>query len=216
VSGKLLFFYLPFVFCFIVPNVYKLSPWVWDNIKVLLYWWIASAPLVALVLARLWRRGSVAWRVVVAALLLMQVAAGGLDVWRAASGAVERRSFDPAGVAFAEVIRRETPPRALILHAPTYNDPVYLTGRRTFLGFIGHIWSHGIDYSEREADLKRIYAGTAEAPALIDKAGIDYVVVGPLEREELKKYGVTINETFFAQLRKVGEAGGYRLYKTRP
>ncbi|MDT7781127.1 MAG: hypothetical protein QOC99_3639 [Acidobacteriota bacterium] len=216
VSGKLLFFYLPFVFCFIVPNVYKLSPWVWDNIKVLLYWWIASAPLVALVLARLWRRGSVAWRVVVAALLLMQVAAGGLDVWRAASGAVERRSFDPAGVAFAEVIRRETPPRALILHAPTYNDPVYLTGRRTFLGFTGHIWSHGIDYSEREADLKRIYAGTAEAPALIDKAGIDYVVVGPLEREELKKYGVTINETFFAQLRKVGEAGGYRLYKTRP
>jgi hypothetical protein len=215
VSGKLLFFYLPFVLCFVVPNVYKLSPWVWDNIKVLLYWWIASAPLVALMLVRLWRRGA-AWRAVVAALLLMQTAAGGLDAWRAASGAVERRSFDPAGVAFAEVVRRETPPRALILHAPTYNDPVYLTGRRTFLGYPGHVWSHGIDYSEREADMKRIYAGATDATALIERAGIDYVVVGPLEREELKKYGVTINEAFFTQLRKVGEAGGYRLYKTRP
>ncbi|HEX8146895.1 MAG TPA: hypothetical protein VF591_06925, partial [Pyrinomonadaceae bacterium] len=215
VSDRLLFFYAPFVLCFVVPNVYKLSPWVWDNIKVLLYWWVASAPLVALVLARLWRRKGV-WRAAAAALLLMQTAAGGLDVWRAASGAVERRSFDKDGVAFAEVVKREAGPRALILHAPTYNDPVYLTGRRTFLGYPGHVWSHGIDYGPREADLKRIYSGAPEAPALIERAGIEYVVVGPLEREEMRQRGLTVNESFFARYRKVGEAGGYRLYKTKP
>jgi hypothetical protein len=215
VSRRLLFFYLPFVLCFVVPNVYRLSPWVWDNIKVLLYWWVASAPLVALLLVRLWRRGG-AWRAVAVVLLLMQTAAGGLDVWRAASGAVERRSIDPAGVAFAEIIKQETSPRALILHAPTYNDPVYLTGRRTFLGYPGHVWSHGIDYTPREAVLKRIYTGTADAPALLERAGIEYVVVGPLEREELRKYGLMVNESFFERYRKVGEAGGYRLYKTKP
>jgi hypothetical protein len=215
VSKRLLFFYLPFVLCFVVPNVYKLSPWVWDNIKVLLYWWIASAPLVALVLARLWRRGG-AWRAASVALVLMQTAAGGLDVWRAASGAVERRSFDPAGVAFAEVVKRETSPRSLILHAPTYNDPIYLTGRRTFLGYPGHVWSHGIDYYAREAELKRIYAGAPDAHALVERAEIEYVVVGPLEREELGRQGVTIDESFFSRYRRVGEAGGYRLYKTKP
>jgi hypothetical protein len=215
VSKRLLFFYLPFVLCFVVPNVYRFAPWVWDNIKVLLYWWVASAPLVALVLVRLWRRGG-AWRVAAVVLLLMQTAAGGLDVWRAASGAVERRSFEPAGVAFAEVIRQQTDPRALILHAPTYNDPVYLTGRRTFLGYPGHVWSHGIDYAPREAALKRIYAGSADAPALIERAGIEYVVVGPLEREEMRKYGLNVNESFFARYRKVGEAGAYHLYKTKP
>jgi hypothetical protein len=215
VSRRLLYFYLPFVLCFVVPNVYKLSPWVWDNIKVLFYWWIASAPLVALVLARLWRRGAV-WRAVAVGLLLAQTAAGGLDVWRAASGTVERRTFDAAGITFAELVRRETPPRSLILHAPTYNDPVYLTGRRTFLGYPGHVWSHGIDYAAREAELKSIYAGAAEAPGLIAKEGIEYVVVGPLEREELRKYGVTINEAFFRRFKKVGEAGEYRLYKTSP
>lgn len=216
VSKRLLFFFLPFLLCFVVPNVYKLSPWVWDNIKVLFYWWVASAPLVALVLARLWRRGG-AWRAVVLALLLAQTAAGGLDVWRAASGAVERRSFDKDGVAFAELVRRETSPRSLILHAPTYNDPVYLTGRRTFLGYPGHVWSHGIDYFARESELKRIYSGTGEAPALIERAGIEYVVVGPLERAELTRQGVIINESFFiSRYRKVGEAGGYRLYKTKP
>jgi len=215
VSKRLLFFYLPFVLCFVVPNVYRLSPWVWDNIKVLLYWWVASAPLVALVLARLWRRGG-AWRAAALALLFTQTAAGGLDVWRAASGAVERLSFEPAGLEFAEVIKRETSPRSLILHAPTYNDPVYLTGRRTFLGYPGHVWSHGIDYGPREAELKRIYAGTGEAPALIERAGIEYVVVGPLEREEMRQRGLVLNESFFARYRKVGEAGAYRLYKTKP
>ena len=104
----------------------------------------------------------------------------------------------------------------MILHAPTYNDPVYLTGRRTFLGYPGHVWSHGIDYTPREAELKRIYSGSADAPALIERAGIEYVVVGPLEREELRKYGLNVNESFFARYRKVGEAGAYRLYKTKP
>ncbi len=215
VSKRLLFFYLPFVLCFVVPNVYRLSPWVWDNIKVLLYWWVASAPLVALVLVRVWRRGG-AWRAAALVLLFMQTAAGGLDVWRAASGTVERRSFEPAGLEFAEVIKRETAPRALILHAPTYNDPVYLTGRRTFLGYPGHVWSHGIDYGPREAELKRIYAGAADAPALVERAGIEYIVVGPLEREELRQRGLVLNESFFARYRKVGEAGAYRLYKTKP
>src|SRR5581483_11929220 len=54
VSRKLLFFYLPFTLCFIVPNLIKFAPWIWDNIKILFYWWIASAPIVALFLARRW------------------------------------------------------------------------------------------------------------------------------------------------------------------
>jgi len=214
VSRRLLFFYLPFVLCFVVPNVYKLSPWVWDNIKVLFYWWVAAAPLVALLVARLWRQ-RISWlRALVVLLVIAQTAAGGLDVWRAAVG-TERREIDSDGLAFAELIKLKTPPRALILHAPLYNDPVYLTGRRTFLGYPGHIWSHGLNYDRREAELKRIYAGSAEASSLIVDNGIEYVVVGPLEREEMRKYGLALNESFFARYRKVGEAGAYRLYKTK-
>jgi hypothetical protein len=215
VSRRLLFFYLPFTLCFVVPNVYKLSPWVWDNIKVLFYWWVASAPLVALVLARLWRRGEWWLRAAVAAVVLAQTAAGGLDVWRAAVG-TGRREIDAGGLAFAELIRSKTPPRALILHAPIYNDPVYLTGRRTFLGYPGHIWSHGLDYGEREAELKRIYAGGADASSLIAENGIEYVVVGPLERAEMRRAGVALDESYFKRFERVGGAGEYSLYKTRP
>src|SRR5688572_31613449 len=31
----------------------RLSPWIWDNIKFLFYWYVASVPIVALVLARM-------------------------------------------------------------------------------------------------------------------------------------------------------------------
>src|SRR5438445_5282340 len=54
IPRRLLLFYLPFTLCFIVPNMLKFAPWIWDNIKILFYWWIASAPIVALLLARLW------------------------------------------------------------------------------------------------------------------------------------------------------------------
>jgi hypothetical protein len=215
VPPRLLFFYLPFALCFVVPNVYRLSPWVWDNIKVLFYWWVASAPLVALLLARLWSRREVWLRALVVALVVAQTAAGGLDVWRAAVG-TGRREIDSDGLAFAELIKAKTPPRALILHAPVYNDPVYLTGRRTFLGYPGHIWSHGLNYERREAELKRIYAGSAEAAQLIEANGIEYVVVGPIERAEMKRYNVALNESFFKRFERVGGAGEYSLYKTRP
>jgi hypothetical protein len=215
VRRRLLLFYLPFTLCFIVPNLYKLSPWVWDNIKVLFYWWMLSAPLVALLLAHLWRRGR-ALRLASAALLCTLALAGALDVWRVASGSERHLTFDRDGVAFAELIKRTTRPHSLILHAPTYNHPVYLTGRRTLSGYDGHLWSHGIDYAQRHADLQRIYAGSPTAAPLIEQYGIEYVVVSPVERAEFARAGVAVNETFLQNYTKVGEAGAYRLYKTTP
>jgi hypothetical protein len=53
-------FVLPFLLAFIVPNLFRIAPRIWDNNKVLIYWYVAAAPLVALVLARLWRRGPAA------------------------------------------------------------------------------------------------------------------------------------------------------------
>jgi hypothetical protein len=219
VSKRQLLFYLPFTLCFIIANVAKVSPYLWDNIKVLFYWYVASTPLVALLLVRLWRWRAddkrradllTAWlpRLVTMALLLTLTLAGALDVWRVVSAAEEQREFDAGGIAFAELLARATPPRSLILTAPTYNHPVFLAGRRTLMGYAGHLWSQGINYELREADLRRIYAGAPEADALLAQYGVDYIVVGPLERAALP-----VNEQYFARFPLVGETGGYRLYK---
>ncbi len=207
ISRRLLYFYLPFTLCFFVPNVIKLAPWVWDNIKVLYYWWLASAPLVALLLARLWQRGLIP-RVIAVTLLCCVTLAGSLDVASIVARSSKYQIFDRAGIEFAEIVKQKTASRALIVHAPVHNHPVFLTGRRSVMGYPGHIWTHGLDFVTREGEIKRFYAGSLDVSQLQPKNEITHVVVSPLER-----HVANVNDQFFSRFTSVGGAGGYRLYQ---
>jgi hypothetical protein len=207
ISRPLLLFYLPFTLCFVVPNVVKMAPWIWDNIKVLFYWWVASAPLVALLLSRLWRAGP-GQRTLAVALFVCLTLAGALDVASIVLRSTEYQLFDPFGVKFAEVVKENTEPRSTLIHAPVHNTPVFLTGRRSLMGYPGHIWSHGVAFTDREREIKRIYAGAPDAESLLAKYQVEYAVVGPLE-----KLVMPVNEQFFSRFQKVGQSGEYRLYK---
>jgi hypothetical protein len=206
---RLLLFYLPFTLCFIVPNFIKMAPWVWDNIKVLFYWWLASAPLVALLLARLWRQGSV--RQLIAVVLFVSVVlAGAVEVAGIALRSNKYEIFDAEAVRFSEFLKQQTPPRSLILHAPVHNHPVFLSGRRSLMGYPGHIWTHGLEFVQREREVKNIYSGDLNAEQLLRYYNIEYVVVGPLERLIMP-----VNDKFLSRYQKVGEVGDYTLYKIR-
>ncbi len=200
-------FYIPFIFCFVVLNLFKAAPWIWDNIKVLFLWYVASVPLVAWLLARWWQQRSL-FRWVAPAVFLTLILAGALDVLRVVSEASEYQEFDAQGIAVASAISAQTAPRALVLHAPTYNSPVFLTGRRSLLGYPGWMWSRGLDYSERSADIERIYLGAPEAEALLRKYNVDYVLVGPLELASFK-----VNEQFWSKYKTLARAGAYRVYQ---
>jgi hypothetical protein len=180
IPRKLLLFYLPFTMAFFVPNFVKLAPWVWDNIKMLFYWWIVSAPIVALLVARLWEQ-HVGQKVLAASLLVMMTLAGALDIVPLLIQQGQYGEFDRDGVAFAETVKQQTPPTATILHAPIHNTPVYLTGRKSIMGYPGHIWTHGLEYGPREQEIKQIYAGSSEAAALLAKYRVDFVVFGAHE-----------------------------------
>jgi len=210
IKKRLLLFYLPFTLCFIVPNFLKMAPWIWDNIKVLFYWWVASAPLVALLLASLWKQGGVK-RVTAVVLLITVTLAGGLEVAAIALRSTNYALFDSSAITFAEIVKQRTPPRALIMHAPVHNHPVFLTGRRSLMGYPGHIWTHGLEFVRREGDVKRIYQGGPDAVPLLNNYGIQYVVVGPQERLVMP-----VNQQFFSRYQKVGEVGEYSLYKVQP
>jgi len=210
ISRKLLVFFLPFTLCFIIPNMLKLAPWVWDNIKVLFYWWIASAPIVALLLARLWE-GRPWHRVLAAGLFVVLTLAGALDVFALITKQGEYQEFDHDGVIFAEMIKQQTPPRATILHAPIHNTPVFLTGRRSLMGYPGHIWTHGINFGPRETDIKKIYSGSPDAESLLSKYGVDYVVIDPQEHSVMP-----VNTDFFSSYPEIVKIGEYHLYKIKP
>jgi hypothetical protein len=187
----------------------KLAPWVWDNIKVLFYWYIASVPLVAFLLARGLRQKS-GWRWIAAGALTAMVLSGGLDVLRVITGTTPQREFTINDISVANTISQKTAPRALVLHAPTYNTPVFLTGRRSLLGYPGWMFSRGLDYQQRTADISAIYSGAPDAAELMRRYHVDYVLIGPEELSTLK-----VNEQFWSQYPEVAQTGPYRLYSTR-
>lgn len=207
--SSLLMFYLPFVFLFLISNVAKLAPWEWDNIKVLIYWFVGSIPFVAFAVSWMWQRNS-ALRIVAASCFLVLVFSGALDVWRTASGQIKNGVFDADGVLVAERIKRSTPLKALFLNAPTYNSAVVLSGRQSLMRYPGHLGSHGIDYGARERDVKSIYSGGSNADELMRKYGIEYVLISPEERNS-----VAANEQFFRKFPVVAEAGQYKVYKVK-
>jgi hypothetical protein len=197
---------IPFLALFAIANLLRLSPWIWDNIKFLIYWQVGLAPLVASLVCGPHRlpRGRV-WQ---AGLVLVLTGSGALDVWRMASGQIRHRLFDAQAVAAAEGVRRVTPQRAIVLHQPTYDSPVYLAGRRSVLGYPGHIDSQGLDAGTRGGDIERIYAGEKDAEELLRAYGVGFILVGPQEERALAP-----SREALAGYPLAGTWGPYRLHR---
>jgi hypothetical protein len=205
VEPRLKRFYLPFLLWFLVPNLLSLAPWPWDNIKVLIYWSLASCPLVAVMLAYLFTRR---FAVLPAALIFIALTlAGALDVLRALSPAENTRLFDKEALEVASILREKTPPRSVILHAPIHNSVVALSGRQSVMGYPGHLWTHGIDYRQRETQILSVYRGGQNE--FLSRFKVDYVIIGPVERSQL-----LADENYFASRYPLAiDHGEYRVYQ---
>jgi hypothetical protein len=204
-------FTAPFALCFLVPNVMSLTMWLWDNTKYMVYWPLVGGPLVALFLIRAaeggrrWRRGVA---VGVGASLILS---GALDVFRYGAGLNgEYHEFTRDDARVAELLRAETAPRAVILAAPTHNSPVFLAGRKLVLGYPGHLWPLGIEYGERERDVRSMLAGDGRAADLVRAYGVTHALIGDLER---RHFGA--NQAFFeGRYPKIAQVGPYAVYRT--
>lgn len=206
---SLLLFYIPFAILFLVSNVVKLAPWEWDNIKVLIYWFVGSLPLIALLLAKIWERGK-AFRAAAVGLTLVLTMAGALDVFRTMTSVNKIKVFDSDAVRLAEQLKAKTEPNAIFLNAPTYNSAIVLTGRLSFMRYSGHLSSHGINYLPREEEVKKIYQGGPVAEMLMKKNDISHVLISPEERSSM-----TANEEAFKKFPIVAQSGQYRVYKVK-
>ena len=174
-------FYLAFVALLCFSLLVVVSPSSYDNIKLIYYWYAASAVLIAAWLVRLAcvRRQ----RLLVFLLVVVSVFSGLLAVRFEAQS---RRLFlDREQLAAADFVRGETAPRALFLTAPTLHQPVLsLAGRPVLHGFVTWPWSHGYDFAERDADVKTIYTGARTAMELLRYYGVEYVYFGAAEETQ--------------------------------
>ena len=171
--------------CFGFANLFLVQPNRWDNSKIFLWTYLCWAPLWALLIAHLWRQPQAGTgRLLALGLALAMTFTGLLEVMRLANVEHSRTMIANAqDVQLAREVRTSTPPRAVFLTDTTHNHPVMAFGARPiFLGFTGWMANFGFDHRVRDAHLRRMFAGGAEAEVLLQRYGIDFVVVGPGER----------------------------------
>jgi hypothetical protein len=176
-------FYLAFVCLMLIAVLFVLSPNDYDNLKLMYVWYAPTCVLIGMWLARLSRKR---WLFpLVTITLVVSIASGVLAVRR---GMIEHEMMFTAEQAQAAgYVRDHTAPRALFLTAPTFHQPVLnLAGRPVVRGVTDWLWSHGYNFQEREADVRRIYAGAEDAAELLRYYRIDYVYLGEVERVDMK------------------------------
>jgi len=175
--------YSPMWLWFVVPSVVVLQPWDWDNTKFFIYWALLGSILVGQLLAWMFGRGPLAASAAVVALVLLGLA-GALDLARASDYGVSAVQFtDANGLLVADWVRHNTSPTAVFAVADEHNNPIpTLTGRREVIGYPGWLWTYGLaDYVQKGVDDRRILDGDPATPELVQKYGVDYVMIGPQE-----------------------------------
>ncbi|OHA63319.1 MAG: hypothetical protein A3E07_03140 [Candidatus Wildermuthbacteria bacterium RIFCSPHIGHO2_12_FULL_45_9] len=194
---------------FVGGNLFVFAPWAWDNIKVLIFFFLFGIPLVSWLLVRwmVWPKYHWAIRMGAVAMIVFQCISGGLDIWRLALATNETWvEWDRPAIQVAANIRQYTKPGEIIVTAPLHNTAVALSGRYQFLGYPGHIWSHGLDYVPRQNILAQLYLG--QVPEDLEPKP-DYVLVGPAEAKHFTQ--ISIPETW----ETVFVSDGYTLYRIR-
>lgn len=198
---------------FAICNLVAFFPWDWDNTKFFFYWFLAVTILVAALLVRTWREHS---SLVVRALVLSVVAtmtlSGLLLNFQQLIGKDHNLFLSTEELAVAAQVRDLTPPHAVFATGLQHNHPVtVMAGRAVMMGYPGWLFSYGIDYSQRERDLRAIYALAANTPALLEKYNVEYVVIGPNERQNLKPNV----EAFRSRYQRIINTGNYEVFKVR-
>jgi hypothetical protein len=172
-------FAIPFIIIFLIANIIQFAPWDWDNVKVLIYFYIGSTPFVAYGLASLWEK---TYKVIPIILFIALVFSGITSVARTTFQYYQENNTEE--IELAEILKKTTEPRSRFLTSPSYNHLVLLTGRSILNGFAGSLWGQGVDFSKRLDDLKKMYMGDSNAKDLLNKYGVNYVVIGPPEIRE--------------------------------
>ena len=175
--------FAPMWLWFVVPSVIVLQPWEWDNTKFFIFFALLGSIVAGAVLAAMFKRG-LGSAAVGAALLILLVLSGTLDVARASDYSVSAYQFvDTRGLQVADWVRTNTPADALFVVADEHNNPIpTLSGRKVLIGYPGWLFTYGMsDYGAKGIDAHLILQGDPSTPALIRQYGVSYVLMGPQE-----------------------------------
>ncbi len=214
--------FVPIFGLLLIANVGIWHFWVGNNAKYVVFFLLLGAPFVGDYLASWIKRGAF-MSFGAAALIFSLTLSGSLDIWQAfegSSGAYPAGYMSGGDVLVGEWVRENTPPRAVFATANSNVHPVRaIAGRTVVSGAAGRLSDLGVNWSEREQDLRTVYGVNEGFDLVIDKYKIDYVVLGPEERRLFRPADAPDDwdpaEFWDLAAPIVYDIGGYKVYDVR-
>jgi len=203
--------FAPFLFIFVLLNLFLFQPFVWDNTKLLVWASLGVSGLAGAVVVQFIKRNMFT-RVLAIALFFLMIFSGSLDAY----AAIDKRRHNWSmyrvdDLALADEIRRNTNVNAVFLTSDTHNNPINLAGRQLIMGFRGWLWTYGFNYWPIEMDVMTMYGGGPRTEELLKKYTISYVV---FDEKVLREYKG--NEKYYINKFPVAlKNSTYRIYRVQ-
>ena len=173
-------FLLPAFAIFVSGLLVKFAPWDWDNLKLMVWAYF-------LVLPFLWTDLIARWTIPVRVGVCIALFGsgfislfGGLAAGQPGFEFSDRGELDAVGAAV-----RSLPPEARFAAYPTYNHPLLLQGRKVALGYPGHLWTEGFEYTDTYNWLTKLMQGAGDWRKIARALRVRYIFWG---QEEMKNY----------------------------
>ncbi len=203
-------FLVPAAAIFLLGYFVKFAPWEWDNIKIIVWAYFIILPF-------LWTDLIAPWPLPLRALVCAALFAsgfvsllGGLAAGKTGFGLADRTELDAVGA-----VVRKLPLDTRYAGFPTYNHPILLQGRKMVMGYPGHLWTQGFNYSEVENKLQALMKGSPNWKEMARSLGVRYLFWG---REEKLNYPTSTRpwERESASVASGDWGAVYDLNSTRP
>ena len=189
-------FYLPFLAIFVMANLFVFQPWDYDNHKFFSFWLMPSVLLMATALLYVYDLPKIG-KPLFTVLLVLTVLTGALVA--AFILFHPYGELNKADIYVGDWVMDNTPKDAVFLTSDSPVSPITTyAGRKSYMGYGGWLYTHGIDFSGRENVRTEIYnaSNSTEAMELLKDTGVDYVYLGP---DEMNSNQFTANKSFFDQ-----------------
>jgi hypothetical protein len=165
------------ILIFLLSLCVKTAPWEWDNIKLLIWAYFITLPI-------LWERLLCRWpasaRAGVCIIMFFSgfvSLIGGLAVNKGGYELANRSEVD-----FVAAAVRRLPVEARFAGFPTYNHPLLLNGRKMVCGYGGHLWTQGINSTDVENKLRNLMLGQGDWKKAARELQVRYLFWGNLEK----------------------------------
>lgn len=181
-NQNLRFLFAAGAFIFVLANLINIQPYYYDNLKLFTYSFLFLSPFAALSIEAI---ASKKFLIPVAILLTaIQCYSGFHDLEFLRTEHQTASFFSAHEIRLAnqfKLLRHSA--NDLVLINPRHNHwASCLTGNPVVMGYAGWLWSWGINYGEREREVKAILTGAPDLQERIKKLNIAYIVVNTNER----------------------------------